>query len=321
MGKTSLLYNLTRLLPRTIVPLYVDLQQACTAANHTGFLHKLVKSFSASANLQRDLVLPTLPIEQLEADPFTCFDDWVDEVEKRLGDQTAILTMDELNALEIPFSEHRFSEHQVMGMLRHLIQHRPRFKVLLATSFSIEELDTWASYLINAEVVPISYLSEEESYRLIERPVKDFTLVYQPEAARRIYQLTRGHPHLLQALCSAIVELKNKQPLISRRLCSLADVESAVPGALRKATTHFLVIESEKMDELALDILYFLARFPVGSYIRRELLARESPQASGASLALLLRRDLIEQHEDGFRFQVELVHHWFAQSPRRRWRR
>ncbi|MEQ9624931.1 MAG: hypothetical protein RLO37_23710 [Coleofasciculus chthonoplastes F1-TOW-03] len=49
-----------------------------------------------------------------------------------------------------------------------MIQHRPRFKVLLAGSHTIEEFQRWASYLINVQVVPISYLNEPEARQLTD---------------------------------------------------------------------------------------------------------------------------------------------------------
>jgi hypothetical protein len=81
-------------------------------------------------------------------------------------------------------------------MLRTLIQHRPRLHVLLAGSHAIEEFERWASYLINLQVVHLSYLQPDEARRLIEQPVRDFALVYDPAATARILTLTRGHPAL-----------------------------------------------------------------------------------------------------------------------------
>jgi hypothetical protein len=61
MGKTSLLTNLGRLLPSTIVPLFVDLQGPTTRSrDHVGFLYNIARGMANSAEQQRGLVLPTL---------------------------------------------------------------------------------------------------------------------------------------------------------------------------------------------------------------------------------------------------------------------
>src|SRR5262249_52326167 len=160
---------------------------------------------------------------------FMAFDEWLDRVEETLEPHTALLALDEFEVLERAITTGHFSEVAVQGTLRYLIQHRPRFKVLLAGSHTPDELQHWASALINVQVVPISYLRETEARQLIEQPVPDFALRYEPEASQRVLDLTRGHPALVQLLCAEIVDLKNKQPPPIRRIAHLADVEAAVP--------------------------------------------------------------------------------------------
>ena len=125
--------------------------------------------------------------------------------ERRSDKTTALLSLDEFEALDRAISRGRFSEADVLGMLRHLIQHRPRFKVFLAGSHTLDELQRWAGYLINVQVVNISYLKEDEARKLIEQPVKDFALRYEPDASQRGLDLTRWHPFLVQLLCGEIV--------------------------------------------------------------------------------------------------------------------
>ncbi len=313
MGKTSLLNNLGRMLPSTIVPLFVDLQgPAARAADHGGFLYNLSRGIVDSASRQRGLALPALTRDDLSGDPFTRFDEWLDEVEQALGDSTALLSLDEFEVLEGAFGEGRFNERDVLGMLRHLIQHRPRFKVLLAGSHTLDEVQRWASYLINVQVVQIGYLNKAEALQLIERPVKDFALRYEPEAARRVLALTRGHPFLTQLVCAEVVALKNEQDPAARRLARLADVEAAVPAALGSGSFFFADIERNQVDEPGLEVLRFVAAQAEGAVVDRAALARFADVER--ALALLLRRDVIEATDGGYRFQVELIRRWFSRS-------
>jgi len=313
MGKTSLLNNLGRMLPSTIVPLFVDLQgPAARATDHGGFLYNLSRGMVDSASRQRGLTLPSLTRDDLAADPFTRFDEWLDAVEKALGDSTALLSLDEFEVLDGPFGEGRFNERDVLGMLRHLIQHRPRFKVLLAGSHTLDEVQRWASYLINVQVVQIGYLNEAEALQLIERPVKDFALRYEPEASRRVLALTRGHPFLTQLLCAEIVALKNEQDPAARRRARLADVEAAVPAALNSGSFFFADVERNQVDEPGLAVLRFIAAQGEGAVADRAAFARfADPERA---LALLLRRDLVETTDGGHRFQVELIRRWFTRT-------
>jgi hypothetical protein len=314
MGKTSLLNNLGRLLPNSIIPMFVDLQgPVSSTTDYAGFLYNIARDMAKSAQRQSALTLPSLDRETLQNDPFTRFDEWLDEVEEALQQNIALLALDEFEVLDNAITKGRFDREDVLGMLRHLIQHRPRFKVLLAGSHTIEEFQRWASYLINVQVVHISYLKQPEARQLIEQPVKDFTLRYELNAVDRVLQLTRCHPFLIQLLCAEIIALKNEQDSSIRRLATLADVEAAIPEALSVGSFFFADIQSNQADAAGLAILQFLAAQGEGAIVSRLTILQYFPDRSDA-LNLLLQRELIEEVSEGYRFQVELIRRWFASS-------
>ncbi|WP_414755155.1 AAA family ATPase [Anabaena sp. CCY 9910] len=314
MGKTSLLNNIGKLLPNSIIPMFVDLQGAPSSANdYTGFLYNLARGMTTSAKTQSALTLPKITRETLADDPFTRFDEWLDQVEQVLEQNTALLMLDEFESLDAAISKKRFDEEDVLGMLRHLIQHRPRFKMLLAGSHTIKEYQRWASYLINVQVVHISYLKEEEARQLIEHPVKDFTLRYEPDAVERVLQLTRCHPFLVQLLCGEIIVLKNEQYPSIRRLASLADVEAAVPEALRSGGFFFADIQNNQVDTNGREVLRLIAAQGEGGIASKQTLSQQFPDVWERTIPLLLQRELIEEVADGYRFQVDLIRRWFVE--------
>lgn len=318
VGKTSLLNNLGRLLPSTIVPLFVDLQGPVSQArDHAGFWYNMARSMIRSAQRQRDLILPPLARDALAADPFTGFDEWLDQVETVLGEHLALLMLDEFEVLDMAFARGRLDADGVLGMLRHVIQHRPRWKVLLAGSHTLDEFQRWASYLINVQVVHISYLREEEARQLIECPVEGFALRYEPEATARVLALTRGHPFLVQLLCAEVVALKNEQPAEERRLARLMDVETAVPRALDHGSFFFADIAQNQVDLTEAEVLRLLARQGEETAVPRQVLVDYFPSLMALENALirLQKRELIERIGDGYRFQVELIRRWFARQP------
>lgn len=322
MGKTSLLRNLGRLLPSTIVPLFVDGQKIALASDYSDFLYNIAREMRKSAAQQRGLILSALKREALAANPFTRFNEWLDEVEHSLdaqGYNIALLALDEFEVLDTVLSKGRFDETDVLSMLRHMIQHRPRFKVMLAGSHTLEEFQRWASYLINMQVVRVGYLEEDETRQLVECPVKNFSLRYEPDASQRVLELTRGHPALVQLLCCEIVTLKNEQDSSVRRLARLADVEAAVSRALDSGSFFFADIQQNQIDEAGLALLRFMAAHGEGAVVSRDALVRhrqaEPQDELDPTLALLLRRDLIEAADGGYRFQVELIRRWFEQTP------
>jgi hypothetical protein len=313
MGKTSLLNNLGRLLPKTIIPLFVDLQGPVSyASDHIGLFYNMARSMIYSAEKQRNISLPLLSRDALTADPFTTFDEWLDKVEAALPQQTILLALDEFEALDSGFREGRFSERAVLGMLRHIIQHRLKFKILLAGSHTLDEFQRWSSYLINAQVILISYLGEQEAHQLIVQPVKDFALRFLPQAQQRIIQLTRGHPFLLQLLCGEVVALKNEQAPERRRVARVADVEAAVPLALSRGSMFFADIEQNQVSPVTLPLLQLVAQEDEG--VKHETLTEYAAERAcdlEKVLTQLFQRELVEVVGEVYRFQVELVRLWF----------
>jgi hypothetical protein len=318
VGKTSLLHNLGRLLPSTIVPLFVDLQgPASRAQDDAGFLYNMARAMIRSARQQRHLELPPLTREALVVDPFTAFDEWLDELETALGDGMVLLMLDEFEVLDNVLGQKRFNSEAILGMLRHLIQHRTRFKVLLSGSHTLDEFQRWSSYLINVQVIHIGYLKAEEALQLIEAPVGEFALRYEAAASQRVLDLTRGHPFLIQLLCAEVVALKNEQPPAQRRLARVADVETAVPAALDHGSFFFADIEQNQVDNVGREVLRLIASYDEGDPAPRRALVDFVPSLMALEQALvaLQHRELIELVDGGYRFQVDLVRRWFGERP------
>jgi hypothetical protein len=148
---------------------------------------------------------------------------------------------------------------------------------------------------------------------LVERPVKNFPLRYEPEASQRVFALTRGHPALTQLLCAEIVALKNEQDPSVRRYARLANVETALPRAMSHGNFFFADIERNQVNPAGVALLRFIAGHGEGATVSREALTRHTPLADlGPTLALLKRRELIEAVDEGYRFQVEMIRRWFG---------
>ncbi|MCA9980443.1 MAG: hypothetical protein KDD89_06415, partial [Anaerolineales bacterium] len=322
MGKTSLLRSLGRLLPSPILPLFVDGEGLAVASSYADFLLNMAWQMRQSASLQ-GLTLPEPDSALLETSPFTAFVQWLDAVENSLKAtdyQMVLLTLDEFEAVDTVLDRGRFEAEDVMRMLRHLIQHRPFFKLLLAGSHTLREFQQWASYLINVQTIKVDYLAMDEAKQLITQPTKGFALAYEPAAVARVLGLTRGHPHLVQLLCYVIVSLKNEQALEKRWLVGVADVDTAVEEALEIGSFFFADIEQNQADEMGLAILRHIAQ--QGEYGTVDLLSLQAQFGGADGLALepalaqaldhLLQRDLLEVTEDAYRFQVEMIRRWFA---------
>lgn len=318
-GKTSLLFNLGRLLPTSIVPLFIDLQGPVSKSdNNDGFIYNLSKSIIQSAKRYRNLDFPPLARESLSYDPFTCFDDWLDDVEIILNDRIALVALDEFEVLGEVLDRNNLLEENILGLFRNLIQHRQKLRFLFSGSHSFSEFKSWSSYLINTQVIHISYLRETEAIKLIELPENsEFTLNYSPQALQRVLYITNKHPFLLQLICSEIINLKNEQDLTSRGLVSLEDVESSIPIALANGRMFFIEIQFNQVSKIhaeAVDLIRFMSIQGEGAIITELKLSAHYPDFYDDAIPTLIRQEIIERISDGYRIQVELVRQWFC-SP------
>lgn len=317
MGKTSLLKHLGQILPSTIIPLFVDGQRISLGRNYPDYLYSIAKEMAKSARDQRSVILPPLSRESLMGSPFLTFNDWLDEIEQILSEQDkrmALLLLDELEAIDRIDDKEGFEIEDLLSLLRSLVQHRPQFKVLLAASRPIEEFHHWASYLINMQTLKISYLDTEDALHLIEGPIENFALHYEPSASQRVLKLTRGHPHLVQLLCHEIVVFKNKQPVRNRYLVTLADVEAALSSALKVNDFFFAEIEQNQVDDAGLALLRLIAAQGEAGGTNYDTLAQQRLPNLDITLYQLLQRDLIEPQNGGYRFQVEMIRYWFEKN-------
>jgi len=313
-GKTSLLNNLVKRLPDNFIMLFVDFQGPLSSAqNHLSFFYNFGRAMSKSAKKQYpDLTFPPLSEDTLRSDPATRFDEWLDEIEEAIGDKILLLALDEFITLDHAFHEGRLQVATLLGLFRNIIQHRPKFRFLFSASHTFEELQHWANYMINVQIAHLNYLSEAEAHQLIEQPIKHFPLRYTPEAVQRVMTLTRCQPALLQSLCGEIVQIKDEQAVYKRLTVDVADVDAAAPFVLEHSKLLFAEIMEEQIDQNGEAILRFIASHGEGAIISREKLAAQLPTELEPTLALLLRRELIEPVDnDSYRFQVELVRRWF----------
>jgi len=94
-------------------------------------------------------------------------------------------------------------------------------------------------------------------------------------------------------------------------LATLADVEAAIPEAFKAGSLFFADIKNQ-VNTTGLEILRFIAQRGEKALVSKETTALEFQNIDYlSSIRLLLQRELIEEVEDGYCFQVELIRRWF----------
>ncbi len=316
MGKTSLLLNLGHYLPSTIISVFLDGQGLAGYIHPQDLYFHVVNEIRSEAQRQRGLQLPAIDRQENHS-PFALVSRWIDQSEKILaGNEAVILLMvDEFEAFETILQDTRFQVEEYLGLARFVIQHRPNFKLLLVGSHTLDEISAWSTFLFNAQVVKMGRLAPTETMRLIENPVKNFQLTYVPAASQHILYLTRGHPHLVQSICYELVMLKNEQPSHKRYLVTVRDVEEAANRTLSSNSFFFVDVRGPQINPQTAAMLDHLASLGPEAAISRDEWAVHFPENFEANLALSLKRDLVEEENGLFHFQVEMIRRWFAYHP------
>ena len=114
-------------------------------------------------------------------------------------------------------------------------------------------------------------------------------------------------------MCYELVVLKNDQPARHRYTATVADVEDTVPYALSKGSFFFVDIQKNQIPPAGSELMRYLAQHGEGAVLTAQELDQQVEQPVDALVCILLHRDVIEQYDNGYRFQVELIRRWFAE--------
>lgn len=317
MGKTSLLLNLGRITQSNIVPFFFDAQGLAGLNDLPELFYRLTQQARRPVNQNRGIRFPAMDLSEFQKSPFLALNDWMDHVEDQLSARKVIglWTVDEFEVLYDWLLQHSDIAADFLNQIRSFLQHRTRLKLLLAVSHTFDELMPLSSFMINVQVVKIGYLTEREVNQLVESPIRNFELSYEPETLQQIYQLTHGHPHLVQLLCYELVNYKNEQNQNIRLNVTSDEIEQAAQRALVSGGFFFGDIAYQQVQPKGREALCYLASRSTPEHpLPEEDWRRACPENFEQHLATFLRRDLVENTPAGYRFQVEMVRRWINQT-------
>ena len=254
VGKTSLLRFLSGLLGSGFQVVFLDCQRP--------FPKGVVGWMEALAEVVRQ-AYPAVPAESgqhingqqqtLDALYKTDAKDWLaawvlflELLDQCLSDERKlIIALDEYESLHKLFRREPEKGEDLLGAIRSFLQHQKKVVFLFSGAAFLAELSEphWSRYFVQTVRLPLDYLSREESLRLITEPVAS-ALQYQPETPARLYELTQGHPALLQLICRKLVEIANRD---DKRLLGDAELSEAL-GIIDRNTMPIEIFWTEFCD-------------------------------------------------------------------------
>lgn len=303
-GKTSFLYNLPRLLPSSLLPVYLDLQSSAITTDEAAFCQGLVRAIHRDSRSQ-GIELPITPTRQefLET-PYITLEDWLEQALPKLGERRLLLNLDEFEKIGTAIKEKRLSLN-LFDELRHLIQHYDSLAFLFSGVQTLDELGpNWSSYFISVVPLEMTYLEPDEAESLLTNPDPEFALHYDRGIVDDIIQLTRCQPYLLQLLGSALVTQAN---LNHTQLVTPDLLQAAIPEAFTNGEPYFTNVWTEFTGNNPAEIIAgqeFLLELANG------LASGHSQDLTDAAIRRLRRYHAIEQTDNGYVFEVPLLERW-----------
>lgn len=287
VGKTSLLNFLPLLLGTHFKVVYQDLQDARVASVPV-WLEDLRRRVASVLGWPE----ATEPAPADWVGAWRWFENAFTEV-LRQRDFKLILALDEYEVLHGYLRRDPDAGARLLAAIRSFSQRQNQVVLLFVGAALLSELDDpdWSRYFVQTQRFQVDYLDQKAAERLITEPVK---LHYPPAVRERLFDLTQGHPALLQLLCKTLVDIANRN---QKADMSMADLDLALQEAIGRETYPMLV---------------FWKQFCATPALREsvEHILHGEPPADAASRMRLEEHGFIVQRDGVWRLRVPLFEDW-----------
>jgi len=327
MGKTTTLIQLPVLLGSRHLPIFFDLQESGVTSNAAALLGKIAAEIS-KAMQTRGFKVSQLSYQVLkeagrqnEAAVYNEFNRWLEGVESLLEqeDRTLLLSFDEFEKLNETKQAGYLDLNVLLNWFRHLIQHHPRLALLFSGVSTLEEMESasdvnWAGYFVNVLMLHVGFLSHEDARQLIVEPVPDFPgeTIFGDEVVEKVIVQTHGHPFLVQAICSELIEGLNAD---KREQAESSDVDAAVEQVLDAWWDNYFRELWKRVNEqqrLCLETLQSVEQVDMHVIAQRSGLDERTARRT---MRILAMRDLVLDHKDGtYSIAAPIFRKWVERS-------
>ncbi len=263
----------------------------------------------------------------LGPNPETWFrQEWLPAVLDDLPDGCSlVLLFDEFDVLTDPQAEQAAAAF--FPYLRGLLASDPRrLQFVFVIGRNVDDLDNIALSLFKGTPYHrVSLLDREDTAELIRLSDANDTLRWPDEAVERVWELTHGHPFMIQQLCSHVWERAYDEEPAGSPAVTQKDVDGAIPDTLEvsRNTLEWLWDGLPPAERVVASTLAGAGPGPITQEALERLLHESGVRVVIRELQnapqLLQDWDLIEPADGGYCFRVELLRRWIAEhKPLRR---
>jgi hypothetical protein len=318
-GKTSILFQiLGGRLGERFLPVLVDMQILAGIRNDGQFWQAILKTAADT------LRLPGLGAEELgparsQGRLEEQFEDFLAEVQRRFPQRTLLFLLDEYELIEEKIRDGSLSEstiHYLAGALES--PHRISFIFTGSTNLENRKVSFWKGLLAKSIYRKISYLSHDDTARLVREPLAG-TVSWPEAVVERIYRLTGGQPFYTQVICQNLVDRLLEEDRVEP---TAEDLEAVVAGIVDNPLPQMIYSWNSLADASKVLLAALGGALAQGEAwagpveLARFLRSSRLRLASGREQLLIwleeaYHRELLEKQEgERYRFRMDLLRLW-----------
>ncbi|MDO9088274.1 MAG: tetratricopeptide repeat protein [Anaerolineaceae bacterium] len=244
VGKTSVLKQIPRHLPKHYIQVFFDLQGR-TNTTMDRFLWWMASEISRTLIKECNLDLSKIERNAF-ADPEAFINDFLPSLREQLQEKILLLTFDEFDTLDRPDIQDSLARPLVAYLRRLMEIEGLNFIFSIGSSGNkLENMQaSYTDFFKSALYRKVSFLTKDDCVRLITKPVEG-TIIYEPAAVEKISHFTSGHPYFTQLMCH---ELFSRCQKTGERTITAQDVDAILEDVIERGTVNLKFVWDEASD-------------------------------------------------------------------------
>jgi tetratricopeptide (TPR) repeat protein len=320
-GKTSILFQiLNGQLGENFMPVLIDMQTMAGLKNEGEFFEKFAQE--TLKYIDESFSISNYNFHSESESPYKVFSKLLDDIHKTYPDKNILILVDEYELIEIKSKEGSLSQNFV-PFLSGLLESEKKISFIFTGSRTLEERgnDYWQNLFGKSLFRNVSFLSEQDTMRLITQPV-DGQITFTDDVLNAIYRLTSGQPFYTQIVGQNIVDYVNETEKIS---IDLADLNHIVNEILENPLPQMIYFWNSlpQGQMLMLSLLADILDDPEKNINAAEIIKQSKKKKLGIALDThlvntllegLYHLDYVSKTDSGYRFQIDLMRQWIKRD-------
>lgn len=243
----------------------------------------------------------------LQGNPLLNFQQFLNKLNEHRQGMHFIVTLDEFEIIEEQMAKGNLTPH-LIGNLRGVLGTHGWLTMIFSGLHTLHEMthDYWQPFFGSVETIPVSFLTQGATRRLLTNPMPHFSIDYDSDAIEYIHELTNGQPYLTQLLGHTLIDRLNVQIFEERvkreARFNLSDVKSIIKtrGFYNSGYAYFSGVweQASKHPIGQQDILKLLATSPRLSTHQLSNSTGLTVDETCAALKTLYRHDVIHKFDE-----------------------